>query len=98
MEISQDIISELCLDGNAVGGMLQEIFAEDMTASPAKCASCGEVGEMGRLRAYTQGPGIVLRCPICGNIVFRMVVTPQAVYLDMRGAVYLRLDRNPLIK
>ncbi len=96
MESTQDISRELCLDGNAVAGILQEIFAEEMTSSPEQCAACGDVGELGRLLAYTQGPGIVLRCPVCGGIVLRLVVTPQAVYMDARGAAYLRLERNPL--
>ena len=94
MEDLQEIEGELRLDGNAVAGLLQEVFAEEMTASPAQCASCGAVGELGRLIAYTQSPGIVLRCPCCGGIVLRLALTPQAIYLDARGAVYLRLDRK----
>jgi len=45
------------------------------------------------LLAFTQGPGIVLRCSGCENIVIRIVQTPDAIYLDARGAVYLRLNR-----
>jgi hypothetical protein len=38
--------------------------------------------------------GVVLRCPYCGAIVLRVAVTPRAIYLDARGAVYLRLERK----
>ena len=94
MESTQaDMDRALMLDGNAAGGLLQEIFAEEMTASPTECANCGREGELGALLAFTQAPGVVLRCPACLQVVLRIVQTPDAIYLDARGAVYLRLAR-----
>jgi len=89
-----DMNRELMLDGNAVAGLLEEIFALEMTASPTECANCGNVGEIGTLLAFTQAPGAVLRCPVCENVMLRMVDTPEAIFLDARGAVYLRLERR----
>lgn len=94
METAVDMSEALVLDGNAAAGLLQEIFAEEMTASPAQCAGCGRVGALGRLLAYMSATGIVLRCPDCGNIVLRMVVTPREIFIDARGAMVLRLDRK----
>ena len=91
MESTIDPIEQMRLDGNAVAGMLQEIFVEEMTASPTKCATCGEVGEVGRLLAYIHAPGIVLRCPCCGGVVLRLVITGSEVYLDARGARYVKI-------
>ncbi len=91
MELTTDMIEAMRLDGNAVAGLLQEIFAEEMTACPAECATCGMVGEIGGLLAYVHTPGIVLRCPACGNVVMRMVVTGREIYLDARGARYVRI-------
>ena len=88
-----DINRDLMLDGNAVAGLLQEIFALEMTASPTECANCGRQGELGTLLAFTQAPGAVLRCPACEQVMIRIVETPDAIYLDARGAVYLRLER-----
>jgi hypothetical protein len=88
-----DITGELMLDGNAAAGVLQEIFALEMTSSPTECANCGREGELGSLMAFTQSPGIVLRCPACEQVLIRIVRTPDATYLDARGAVYLRLQR-----
>jgi hypothetical protein len=88
-----DINRELMLDANAAAGLLQEIFGAEMTASPTECAHCGNQAEVGTLWAFTQGPGIVLRCSGCENVVIRIVQTPEAIYLDARGAVYLRLAR-----
>jgi hypothetical protein len=93
MEETTDINRELMLDANATAGWLYEIFGVEMTASPTECANCGNEGEIGELLAFVQGPGIVLRCSTCENVVLRIVQTPEAVYLDARGAVYLRLAR-----
>lgn len=93
MEEVTDINRELMLDANATAGLLFEIFGVEMTASPTECAHCGKEGEVGALLAFTQGPGIVLRCSACENVVLRIVKTPQTIYLDARGAVYLRLAR-----
>ena len=93
MEETTDINRELMLDANATAGLLYEIFGAEMTASPTECATCGNEGEIGGLLAFTQGPGIVLRCSACENVVLRIVQTSEAIYLDARGAVYLRLAR-----
>jgi Family of unknown function (DUF6510) len=91
-DVQPDMNRELMLDGNAVAGMLEEIFRAEMTASPTECANCGRQGQIATLLAFTQSPGIVLRCPACEQVMVRIVRTSQAVYLDARGAVYLRID------
>lgn len=88
-----DMNMSLMLDGNAAAGILQEIFATEMTVIPARCANCGREGELGSLLAYLHGPGVVLRCPACQNVVLRIVQTPNATYLDARGAAYLCISR-----
>jgi hypothetical protein len=89
-----DMNRALMLDGNAVAGTLYEVFSMEMTTSLAECAHCGRQGEMGELLAFTCTPGLVLRCPQCENIVLRIVVAPEAYYLDARGAMCLRLARQ----
>ena len=88
-----DTNRELVLDANAVAGLLMDIFGGEMTAEPSECANCGNQAEMGTLLAYTQGPGVVLRCPACGQVVLRIVQTPDAITLDARGTVYLKFRR-----
>jgi hypothetical protein len=89
-----DMNSELMLDGNAVSGMLYQVFGAEMTTSPAECAHCGVVTEMGGMLAFTQAPGIVLRCPACGGILLRMVETPDAIWLEARGVASLRMSKS----
>ncbi len=93
-ETINDKNRELMLDANAAAGVFREVFGVEMTAAPTECAHCGAEGEVGTLLAFTQGPGIVLRCPSCENVMLRIVQTPEAIYLDARGAVYLRLTRR----
>ncbi len=93
--LPQDMNTALMLDGNAVSGLLMEIFSIEMTISPAQCNHCGTVGEMGSLLAFMHGSGVVLRCPVCESIIMRIVQSPDSTYLDMRGATYLRLARRP---
>ena len=91
MEETIDINRELMLDANATAGLLHEIFGVEMTAEPTECANCGKEAEMGTLLAFTHGPGIILRCSGCEGVILRIVQTPEAIYLDARGAVYLKI-------
>ncbi len=93
-ETTGNVNRELMLDGNAAAGILLEVFGADMTTVPGECANCGNVAEIGALLAFTQAPGLVLRCPACESVVVRIVTTPDSVYLDARGATYLRLARR----
>ncbi len=93
MNAFADINRELMLDGNAVAGLLSEIFAGEMTAAPTLCAGCGRIGDIGSLLAFTQAPGIVLRCPNCESIIMRFVKTDRSIIVDMRGAAFVRIPR-----
>ena len=54
----------LMLDGNAVAGLLQEVFAVEMTTAIGTCNACGATNEVGALHVF-RGAGIVMRCPHC---------------------------------
>lgn len=89
-----DTNTEMMLDGNALGGMMLNMFGVEMTASETECAHCGTANEMGALLVFNQAPGIIVRCPACSQVMVRMVQTPTAIYLDARGAVYLKIARE----
>ena len=90
-----DINRALVLDANAAAGLLAEVFGTDMTAELTECAHCGHEAEVGELLAFTQAPGVVLRCRACENVVLRIVRTPRGIHLDARGAVYLSVHHPP---
>jgi hypothetical protein len=82
---------ELMLDGNAIGGLLQEVFVEEMTAARSTCAGCGAVREIGALYVYADAPGMVVRCPSCGAVMGRMVRSETRLWLDLRGVSCLEV-------
>ncbi len=93
-ELYFDETTAMMVDGNALAGMLHEMFSVEMTVAPIECAGCGNTGAIGSLKVYSQSPGWVVRCPICHNIVIRIVKTPGHFYLDARGAVFLSIPRE----
>jgi hypothetical protein len=85
----------LVLDGNAAGGLLQEVFGWDVSGSLAQCANCGNVAECATLLVWSGGPGTVLRCSVCHEVVIRIAATPAGVFIDARGAVSIRRPSPP---
>ena len=90
----EDPAIDMVLDGNAVGGMLAGLFGTDMTAMPGQCASCETVSLVGSMRVYMRGPGMVVRCPACAEVVLRIARTPHGTMVDLRGATYVRLEHH----
>ena len=71
------------VDGNAIGGVLMELFGREMTDAHGCCASCGRVHQVAEMMVF-RGMGDVVRCPSCGNVVI-VAVTIHArtrVHLD----------------
>lgn len=83
--------SEMRLDGNAIGGLLREIFTIEMTTSVGTCASCGAVNEVGRLQVYVRAPGTVVRCPACEHVLIKIVRGRGRYWIDMSGTRVLEL-------
>ncbi len=96
MDVYVDPNERIELDGSATAGILAEIFSRDITDCPAECTYCGRQGQLGSLLAFTQAPGIVLRCPSCLNVMLRLVRAPAGTYLDMRGLAYVFLRNTSL--
>jgi hypothetical protein len=84
-------MSDLVLDGNAVGGLLQDIFVPEITTAQIECGACGYTAALGSSRLYAVEMGAVLRCIHCDGILMRAVHTAHGRWLEMKGARYLRL-------
>lgn len=78
---------ELTVDGSGVGGLLLEVFGVEMTGTPGECVHCHTVSVVGTMRVYMRGPGVVIRCPACAEVVVRIVRTPHRLLVDTSGAV-----------
>lgn len=73
------------LDGNAIAGPLCECFGAEMTTARGTCTHCGAVSQIGELRVYNRAPGIVVRCPICANVVIVLVSIYGALRANLDG-------------
>jgi uncharacterized Zn finger protein len=71
-------------DGNAIAGLLQEIFVAEVTAAGRVCQSCGSDHPIGAHRLY-HGAGLVLRCPSCGDVAAAIAVLPDRHVISLRG-------------
>ena len=79
------------LDGNVLAGALSELFTIDITSATGQCVSCGTSGAIGQARVYADAPGLVARCPACGQVVLRLVRSPGRAWLDLRGITCLEV-------
>ena len=72
------------LDGNAIAGLLQELFAVEITTAVGTCATCGASEPVGAVHAY-RGAGTVLRCPHCGNVLVTIVRDDTRLWIAFPG-------------
>jgi hypothetical protein len=86
--------SDLRLDGNAIGGILLELFGTEMTIAEGVCGSCGAREQMARLDVYVHAPGVVVRCCHCEAVVFRIVRGRGRTWLDLSGLSCLELPQG----
>jgi uncharacterized protein DUF6510 len=77
------------LDGNALAGLLADVFGEEMTTATSTCASCGASGEVARLAVYARGPGAVARCSACTSVLMVLVTRREITCVDLRGLAAL---------
>jgi hypothetical protein len=79
------------LDGNAVAGLLGEVFPFEMTMASTVCATCGALDRVGALLVYERAPGAVVRCAHCENVQMRIASDDGRYWLDLRGVSCLEL-------
>jgi hypothetical protein len=80
----------LMLDGNAIAGLLQEVFAVEMTTAIGTCNTCGAADRVGAFRVF-RGAGIVMRCPHCDNALVTIVEDGPRVWIGFAGIRTLRV-------
>jgi hypothetical protein len=88
-------VTQLKLDGNAMGGLLEELFAGEITDARGRCASCGSVADIGAQHAYMYplSPGAVLRCAGCESVLVVVVRTPGHLRFALQGLAWLEVAR-----
>jgi uncharacterized Zn finger protein len=77
-------VDAFTLDGNAVAGLLHEVFGTEMTAATGTCGACGASGPIGTVHVF-RSAGVVLRCSQCGNVLAKIVRQELRACVDLRG-------------
>lgn len=77
-------MDSLMLDGNAVAGLLHDVFGAEMTAATATCDHCGASAPVGAVHVF-RSAGVVLRCPRCGNVLAKIVTRRADACVDLSG-------------
>jgi hypothetical protein len=77
------------LDGNAIGGLLLEVFGAEMTNATGVCGHCGAAGELATLVVYLEAPGTVARCRSCDGVLVVIVERRGVNCVDLRGVAAL---------
>jgi hypothetical protein len=77
------------LDGNAIGGLLHEIFGADMTTATGVCGSCGASSKVAELVVYLNAPGTVVRCRSCSSVLMVFARIRDKTCVDLRGLAAL---------
>jgi ribosomal protein S27E len=76
------------VDGNALGGVLLEVFGREMTDTHGSCATCGSVHPMGAMMVY-RSAGDVMRCPTCGNVLVVVTTIHERTRIHLAGMRWL---------
>jgi Family of unknown function (DUF6510) len=84
-------MDSLMLDGNAVAGLLREVFAVEMTTALGTCGSCGASDAVGAMHVY-RGAGVVMRCPHCDNVLVTIVKDDTRVLIGFQGVRTLQVS------
>ena len=80
----------LMLDGNAVAGLLREVFAVEMTTAIATCGTCGAADAIGATRVF-RGAGIVMRCRHCDNPLVTIAKDDAGMWIGLAGVRSLQV-------
>ena len=77
------------VDGNAIGGLLQEVFGTEMTSAASVCGTCGATRQVAELVVYEHAPGTVVRCRSCDSVLMVFVKIHDRTCVDLMGLAAL---------
>jgi Family of unknown function (DUF6510) len=80
------------VDGNALAGLLSEVFRIEPTVARGRCASCGSIAALAEGMVYGGEQGLVLRCHACDAVLLVAVNLGDAMRLQLRGIGWLQFE------
>jgi hypothetical protein len=73
------------LDGNAIAGLLHDVFGAEMTTAAGVCGHCGTRALVAECVVYLGGPGAVVRCRACSGLLMVVVEVRGVRCVDLGG-------------
>jgi len=73
------------LDGNALAGLLRDVFGAETTGAATVCGHCGARSVVAESVVYVGGPGAVARCRSCRGLLAVFVEVRGVTCVDLRG-------------
>ena len=83
--------ANLRVDGNALAGVMREVFVHEMTSASVKCGGCGEIDLLGAQHVYMQAPGAVVRCCHCEGVLFVVAQREDGLLLGFHQLTWLEI-------
>jgi hypothetical protein len=80
------------LDGNAIAGLLYEVFGTEMTSAAVTCGSCGAAAAVAEGVVYLHLPGAVVRCRSCTALLMVITQVRGVSCVDLMGMADLALS------
>jgi uncharacterized protein DUF6510 len=77
------------LDGNAIAGLLRDVFGNEITTAASVCGHCGDQRPVAELVVYLRAPGTVVRCRTCTNVLMAIVEVRGITCVDLNGLATL---------
>jgi hypothetical protein len=84
------------VDGNAIAGMLSELFIPEMTEARCRCGTCGRIEPLGAEHVYAHplSPGVVVRCRHCDNAMMVVVRGGGRWRLASAGVAWMEIRES----
>jgi hypothetical protein len=83
------------LDGNAIAGLLREVFGSEMTHQAGCCRSCGTVSMVGAVHVFLSAPGVVMRCPACSSVLMVMTSIGEVTRVSVESLRWIQMRAVP---
>jgi hypothetical protein len=77
------------LDGNAIAGLLVDVFGAETTTAMGTCGRCGARARVAETEVYLRAPGTVVRCRSCRTVLMVLVTIRGITCVDLRGLAAL---------
>lgn len=88
-EFEDTQLADFTLDGNAIGGLLHEVFGTEMTTAVGTCIACGATAQMAETLVYLDAMGTVVRCRTCTSILLVVIRRREMNCVDLTGLTAL---------